>query len=364
MDNILELILKHNSQQLYEILCTQVTKKDPSISDLMTKDFEELFVFACYSGSVSCLEVLAKFVIDVNFSVSLKSELHGLPVTPLRVAVEYDNAAVVKWLCCHRASVNNREAVWSTKSDDITSGTFITTSCRVPCMTPLHFAQSAACTEILLEHGADMCAQDCMGKTPVAMATLNGRLDVLATLCNHGAPLNLASSWGATPLMYAQYGRSKAERVSATEILCRSGADVDLQDRNGRTALHLAKDVECLCLNLAYHGDPSIETVFGKTALITAAENQRWDICRVLYDAQAVLSLGALGRGSSLFCSLSRDHHAWLVKCSRNVRDLTHLCRCVIRKQLKRRSKNLFEGTYQLPLPNPLKTYLSFLQTG
>ena len=213
-----------------------------------------------------------------------------LPLTPLRVAVEYDNAAAVKWLCCHGANVNNRGAVWSTKADDITSDMFIASSCRVPCMTPLHFVQSAACAKILLEHGADMCAQDCMGKTPVAMATLNGRLDVLEALCHHGAPLNLASSWGATPLMYAQYGRSKTERVSATEILCRSGADVDLQDRNGRTALYLAKDVECVCLILSYHGDPSIEIVFGKTALITAAENQRWNICRVLYDAQAAFS--------------------------------------------------------------------------
>ena len=115
-----------------------------------------------------------------------------------------------------------------------------------------------------------MCAQDCMGKTPVAMATLNGRLAVLEALCHHGASLNLARSWGATLLMYAQYGRSKTERVSATGILCRSGADVDLQDRNGRTALHLAKDKECACLILSYHGDPSIETAFGKTALITA----------------------------------------------------------------------------------------------
>ena len=142
-------------------------------------------------------------------------------------------------------------------------------------MTPLHFVRSAACVKILLEHGAGKCAQDCMGKTTVSMATLNGRLDVLEALCHHGAP---RSSWGATPLMYAQYGRSKTDRVSATEILCHSGADVDLQDRNGRTALHLAKDVECVCLILSYHGDPSIETVFGKTALITAAENQRWDI--------------------------------------------------------------------------------------
>jgi len=199
-----------------------------------------------------------------------------------------------------------------------------------------------------------------MGKTPVSMATLNGRLDVLEALCYHRAPLNLASSWGATPLMYAQYGRSKTERVSATEILCHSGADVDLQDRNGRTALHLAKDVECVCLILSYHGDPSIETVFGKTALITAAENQRWDICRVLYDAQSALGLGRVVQGPSLFCSLSRDDYAWLVKYSRNVRDLSHFCRCVIRKQLKTRCKNLFEGSYQLPLPTQLKTCVSF----
>ena len=97
-------------------------------------------------------------MIDVNFSASFKSALHGPSVTPLRVAVEYDNAAVVKWLCCHGANVNNKDAVRSTKVDGITSATFIASSCRVPCMTPLHFVQSPACAKILLEHGADMCA--------------------------------------------------------------------------------------------------------------------------------------------------------------------------------------------------------------
>ena len=69
---------------------------------------------------------------------------------PLRAAVEYDNAAAVKWLCCRGANVNNRDTVWSTKADGITSGTFIASSCRVPCMTPLNFVQSAACAKILL----------------------------------------------------------------------------------------------------------------------------------------------------------------------------------------------------------------------
>ena len=68
-------------------------------------------------------------------------------------------------------------------------------------------------------------------------------------------------------LLFAQYGRNKTERVSATEILCWSGADVDFQDRNGRTALQMAKDVECMCLILSYYGDPSIQKVKQRLSL-------------------------------------------------------------------------------------------------
>ena len=98
--------------------------------------------------------------------------------------------------------------------------------------------------------------------------------------------------------------------------------DIDLQDRNRRSALHLAKDVECVCFILSYHGEPSIETMFGKTVLITATENQQWDICRVLYGAQAALSLWGVARESSLLCShvaimpnakLCPHFHFWFV---------------------------------------------------
>ena len=75
------------------------------------------------------------------------------------------------------------------------------------------------CAKIRLKHGADLRALDCMGKTPVTKATFNDGLHVLEALCHQEAPLNLASSWGATLLMYVQFGRSEAERVLATEIL-------------------------------------------------------------------------------------------------------------------------------------------------
>lgn len=62
MDNILEIISKDSSQCLRKFLCTRVTKKESSIIlDLTIKDVEELFVLACYTGSLNCLLVLSKF---------------------------------------------------------------------------------------------------------------------------------------------------------------------------------------------------------------------------------------------------------------------------------------------------------------
>ena len=69
-----------------------------------------------------------------------------------------DNAGIVEWLCCHGANVNNRNALWSTKADDITSDTAIASSCQVPFMASLESVQSRACAKILLEHGTDICA--------------------------------------------------------------------------------------------------------------------------------------------------------------------------------------------------------------
>ena len=61
MDHILEIILKDEEQQLDGILSEQATKRSPSVLDLTMKHFEEMFVFASYSGSVSCLTILTEY---------------------------------------------------------------------------------------------------------------------------------------------------------------------------------------------------------------------------------------------------------------------------------------------------------------
>ena len=62
MDGILEIISKDISQRLKEFFsCSRVTKKESRSLDLTIKDVEELFVFACYTGSLNCVLVLSKF---------------------------------------------------------------------------------------------------------------------------------------------------------------------------------------------------------------------------------------------------------------------------------------------------------------
>lgn len=256
--------------------------------------------------------------------------------------------------------MNQREAVWSTKPDDVFTGMWLRNCCPVPCLVPVHFVRSPKCAEILLEHGADVNALDCTGKTPVAVATLEGRLDVLELFCQRGARINLASTWGATPLMYAQYARRKNDRLAATEILCQNGALVNLQDRNGRTALHIAKDIECVRLLLSYGADTGIETVFGKTPAISAAENQKWGIFDMLREADARPRLGIVGRGETLFVSLSHDILTFVKMMPFSVMPLRKLCRCAIRDQLRQRWRNIDHAIDKLPLPSRTKDFVSF----
>lgn len=298
-------------------------------------------------------------VVDINSPARLRFAFPGYMATPLRAAVENDKAGIVLWLCSRGANVNQLESIWSCKPDDLLSGTCFSNICPVACYTPLHFVHSAECARILIDCGADINVQDCIGKTPLSMATLNGRYDVMEVLCSQGACVNLASNWGATPLVYAQYGRTKEERITATEILLRHGANPNLHDRNGRTPLHVVQDAECLSMLLSYGACPRMETILGKTPIIIAAENERWSLIKLLFEAEAKISLGNISRGINLFVSVSQATLTWLKNASNQVRDLKHLCRTITRKQLKMSCRNLNEGIEKLPLPVSLKLYLA-----
>jgi hypothetical protein len=61
-----------------------------------------------------------------------------------------------------------------------------------------------ALTAVLLNQGAALDARDEQGRTPLMLAVVQGRLDVVRLLLNRGADPNIADSAGRTPLQQAK----------------------------------------------------------------------------------------------------------------------------------------------------------------
>ena len=117
----------------------------------------------------------------------------------------------------------------------------------------------AACeaVQLLLEHGAKINLQNHMGRTALHRASQTHHLDIIRLILNYGADVDVPDSDGSTPLHLAISGISRElakihapseeiireaglETVAAVQLLLKHGANINLQDHMGRTALHKA----------------------------------------------------------------------------------------------------------------------------
>jgi len=159
------------------------------------------------------------------------------------------------------------------------------------------------CVKKLLER-VDPNVKDVFGRTPLHLAVMVGRRDVVELLLSRGADPNARDAAGQTPLHWA-VGEG---HVDIVELLLERGADPNAKDYAGNTPLHIAamakyfSDVaevmfevapkilspvpydrtDVVRLLLEYGADPALENEYGLTPLKLAIKEDNEEVAEII----------------------------------------------------------------------------------
>jgi hypothetical protein len=144
--------------------------------------------------------------------------------------------------------------------------------------TPLHIAidrhvgdANLALVQLLLSAGAPVNAVNSYGHTPLFLAVDLGHTGIVKALLDAGADPGIFDNKGLTPL-HAAVSQGSTKALDMVPVLL-GHAPVDLEDKAGDTALHLAAqlgDVRMVQLLLDHGAEPQAVNSKQQTALETA----------------------------------------------------------------------------------------------
>ena len=176
--------------------------------------------------------------------------------TPLMIAAQKGHVSVATFLIEHGANVDLQDENGNTALHHTLYGSDV--SCEIlSCLTgsgadvngvnkvkhtPLMIAAKRGhlnALTLLIKHGAhDVDLQDSDGYTALHYAVYSSDIscEILSCLIGIGADVNARTNNGVTPLMIA----AEEGHINGVTSLVKCGANVDLQDRYGNTALHYA----------------------------------------------------------------------------------------------------------------------------
>jgi len=152
--------------------------------------------------------------------------------------------------------------------------------------TPLHQASARGHVTIvraLLEHDADVTAQDKNGATPLHLASQWGGVEIVRILLMRGADVTAQDNKRSTPLHQA----SKQGHADSVRVFLELGVDATAQDKNGWTPLHCASyegHVEVVSVLLEHGVDATVKDKNGRTPLHRASFEGHLETIRVLLE--------------------------------------------------------------------------------
>lgn len=144
---------------------------------------------------------------------------------------------------------------------------------------------------LFIDKGANLNFQDDNGHTPLSLAALYGRTEIIKILIDKGVDVNIKNMYGCTALMAMLW--PWYNNIETAKLLMDNGIDLDIQDNNGYTALmHTIFNgnkewkpcIEITKLLVDNDADPNIQNKFGETGLMMAVYNGRIEVVRLLID--------------------------------------------------------------------------------
>ena len=191
------------------------------MSDSVTKVYQ-----SARDGSPNLTDLLKRLKTEQRkTALKTKTKDGNQFVTPLIIAAHNGHLNSVKILLRYGADIEARGTLKI--QNDVIEG-----------CTPLWAAASAGhldVVKLLIKRKADVDGRASKGSTPLRVAAHDGHLDVVRCLVERGADVNTRIyDDESTPLMVAcSWGHS-----SVATYLINKGAIMDLQDKDGKTALH------------------------------------------------------------------------------------------------------------------------------